>query len=499
MYACPSCAAPLDDDGICTACGALSRGFFLGLDLGTPQIADAVARGLDFYLLLGVTQATDLRGIARRYRQLRTLFPDNPAGLRPEPARRLALLEAAGRVLTDPRLRRIYDDLRSRAGARAETAVLRCAACSAPLPPDTVRCTFCGTPRPTEAAAPAAPPPPGSGPVPTEPVDYYALIGLTPQHLTPEPERDSTPYYGALGEIAAATLQRQGPPDPQDVDQAALKRQRDILLMPGLPQQERDARLTELEIARRILRSERSRSTYDMVLLGFWQGLLGSGRLDTLRYLQDLARAEIAEERGEQLSEEVSRALLRQGVGFLDARLPREALPLLERALKALPQSAEAHSALVQAQLAADDPLALGGHALRLLLRSLDALDAQGRPLPNSPALRALCQGLLARDAGDGAAAEAAFQEAARQDSQLEAAWRGLAALALGRGAVEEGLGYSRRALAQNPRDERVLLMMAGACLRARRRQEAYEVAAQIAAVRGQPWTAERVLRELEV
>ncbi|GAB4199479.1 MAG: hypothetical protein OHK0022_19730 [Roseiflexaceae bacterium] len=498
MYACPSCAAPLDDDGICTACGALSRGFFLGLDLGTPQIADAVARGLDFYLLLGVTPATELRIIARRYRQLRTLFPDNPASLRPEPARRLALLEAAGRVLTDPKLRRVYDDLRSRSGVRAETAVLRCAACSAPLPQDAPRCTFCGTPRPVEAAAPVAPPPPGSDPVPTEPVDYYTLLGLTPQHLLPEPERDSMPHYGAIGEVAAA-LQRQGPPDPQDVDQAALKRQRDILLSPGLSQQERDGRLMEIEIARRILRSERSRGTYDMVLLGFWQGLLGSGRLDTLRYLQDLARAEIAEERGEQLSEDVSRALLRQGIGYLDARLPREALPLLERALKALPQSAEGHSAFVQAQLAADDPLALGGHALRQLLKSLDALDVLGRPLPNSPALRALCQGLLARDADNRPAAEAAFHDAIRQDGRLEAAWRGLAALALGRGAIDEGLDYSRRALALNPRDERVLLMMAGALLRARRRQQAHEVAAQIATVRGEPWTAERVLRELEV
>ena len=41
MHACPACAAPLDDDGICTTCGALTRGFFRGLELGTPQI-DAV-------------------------------------------------------------------------------------------------------------------------------------------------------------------------------------------------------------------------------------------------------------------------------------------------------------------------------------------------------------------------------------------------------------------------------------------------------------------------
>jgi hypothetical protein len=68
MHACPSCGAPLDDEGICTSCGALARGFFRGLDLGAPQIAQAVARGLDFYRLLGVEPDVDTRTIARRYR-----------------------------------------------------------------------------------------------------------------------------------------------------------------------------------------------------------------------------------------------------------------------------------------------------------------------------------------------------------------------------------------------------------------------------------------------
>src|SRR5262245_31845249 len=74
MQPCPSCGSPLDRDGICSACGALSRGYFRGLDLGVPQVAAAVAHGLDFYQLLEVSPESELRLIARRYRQLRALF-----------------------------------------------------------------------------------------------------------------------------------------------------------------------------------------------------------------------------------------------------------------------------------------------------------------------------------------------------------------------------------------------------------------------------------------
>ena len=149
MHPCPSCAAPLDDEGICTSCGALTRGFFRGLDLGAPQIAAAVASGLDFYLLLGVGASDDTRAIARRYRQLRVLFPDDPGALAPEPARKLALLEHAGRTLTDPQLRRLYDELRAAGSARRNGGqagpgvtreVLRCAGCAAPLPVGAERC-----------------------------------------------------------------------------------------------------------------------------------------------------------------------------------------------------------------------------------------------------------------------------------------------------------------------------------------------------------------------
>jgi tetratricopeptide (TPR) repeat protein len=501
MHPCPSCGAPLDDEGICTACGALARGFFRGLDLGAPQMAQAVARGLDFYRLLGIDRDVDTRTIARRYRQLRVFFPDDPSDLAPQPARKLELLEVAGRALTDPKLRRIYDELRSGNAADLRNEAQRCGSCAAPLPADVARCPFCGTPRPAEQALPDAPPPPTPDtPPPAEPVDYYALLGLTPQHLfAMEPGAQPRPPASAgsfrrLGSTAGASV---GPPKPEDVDAAALARQRQILLAPGLSQPERDTRVMELEMARRILRDEGWRSQYDALLRNFQKGQLAGGRLDTLRHLQDQARAEIAEERGEQLSEAEGAALLKQGLGYLEAGLPREAVVPLRRAVAALPRVAEAHAAYARAILASDDPLSLGGHAQRQALASLDAVESLGLADEQTPALAALCRGLLARDTGDAAGAERELRLAVSHDSRQGAAWRALAALALTRGATEEALGACRRALAADPRDQRALLLIAGACLRARRRDEAREAAAQVAQIRGVGWTAERVLAEL--
>lgn len=502
MHPCPSCGAPLDDQGICTACGALSRGYFRGLDLGTPQLADAVARGLDFYLLLGVTSDAGVRDAARRYRQLRALFPDDPSNLEPKPARKLTLLELAGRVLTDPQLRRTYDALRADSTARVQAAVVRCPNCAAPFPADAMQCAFCGTPRPVAPQPPVAPP--ESGPPPTEPVDYYAMIGLTPQHLfvngrpfTDQSRRRSASLLFARDDDDESPLEIQGPPSPSDVDSAALAREHDILLSAGFTPAEREARLTEIQIARRILRDERQRGRYDMLLLDFSQGRLDRGRLETLRHLQDVARAELADERGEQPSEEEGAALLKHGQGYLSARMPREAIAVLKRAVAALPQSAEAHTAYAQAIFASSDPLDLGGHMLRQLLRSVEAAQQLGAPLENGSAIAALCRGLLARDAGDTATAERELREATQIDGNLAAAWRALAALALGRGATDETLGHCRRALAIDARDERALLMIVAACLRANRRNQAREAAMQIAALRGEEWTADDVLREL--
>jgi Tfp pilus assembly protein PilF len=503
MHPCPSCGAPLDAEGICTSCGALARSFFRGLDLGAPQIADAVARGLDFYRLLEIESSADTRTIARRYRQLRVFFPDDPSDLAPAPARKLALLEAAGRALTDPRLRKIYDDLRAGRGAELRTEAVRCVGCAAPLPADAARCPFCGTPRPAEPALPAAPPAPApeDGP-PAEPVDYYALLGLTPLHLIqPEPGAQPLPQSlsaGPLRRLGDQAARQAGPPKPADVDAVALARQRALLLAPGLTPVERDDRVAEIEIARRILRDETRRSRYDALLRDFRRGQLGGGRLETLNHLQGQARAEIAEERGDQPSAEEGAVQLKQGLGYLSAGLPRDALGPLRRAVAGLPRSAEAHAAYARAILSSDDPLALGGHMLRQALQSLDTSASLGAAGEREEALAALCRGLLARDEGNAAGAERELRQAVRVDSRLGVAWRSLAALALARGAIEEALGACRRALAVDGRDERALLMIAAACLRAQRHDEAREAAVQIATLRGEGWTAEAVLFELE-
>jgi curved DNA-binding protein CbpA len=505
MHPCPSCAAPLDEEGICTSCGALARGFFRGLDLGTPQIASAVANGLDFYQLLGVLPHADVRSVARRYRQLRVLFPDDPSGLADAPARRLALLEHAGRVLTDPNLRRIYDQLRASGGAAITNAVLCCAGCAAPLPIDATRCAFCGTPRPAEPQAPTAPPT-EAGPPPTEPVDYYALLGLTATHLMPNLAMSPGKALSSTGVMSLHRLGRPsnqlpvvqaGPPAREDIDAAALTHERKILLTAGYSPAERESRLAEVETARRILRDEQRRSAYDMLLLGFRQGLLGGGRLESLSHLQGLARAEMAEERGEQLSSDDGAALLKQGLGYLNARLPREAIEPLRRAVGALPRSAEAHAAYARAILDSDDPLGLGSHLLRQALHSLDTLALLRAAEPRGQAIAALCRGLLARDAGDAMTAQAELLHAVGLDTQLAAAWRGLAALALAGRAADQALSYCGRALAIDRRDERALTLAVGACLRDGKRANAREFAGQIAAVRGEGWSAEAVLQEL--
>jgi tetratricopeptide (TPR) repeat protein len=502
---CPSCAAPLDSEGVCTACGALARGFFRGLDLGAPQIAAAVARGLDFYHLLGVAPAAPIRQVVRRYRQLRALFPDDPSGLAPEPARRLALLETAGRALTDPALRRTYDQLRAERQVEVRAEVLRCAGCTAPLDPGAARCPYCGTQRPAEPAPPSAPLP--GGPPAAEPEDFYALIGLHPAHLIAAPPSvmwgGDGLAWSAAGRLVgrrvaeAEALSPAGPPAPHDVDAAAYARERETLLAPGLAPEQREERAAQIELARRILRDERRRARYDLLWRALQQGTFTAGHLEGLSALQDEVRAEVAAERGEALSEEQAAALLRQGRGYLDAGLPREAVEALRRAVAALPRTAEAHRTYVRAILASADPLDLGGHMLRQALASVEAAEALGAPLENGAALAALCRGLLARDGGDVSGAQRLLRAAVQSDAQLAPAWRGLAALALYWGDDAEALACCRRALALAPRDERALLMVVAACLHAGHRDEARVAAAQVAALRGEGWTAEAVLHEL--
>jgi curved DNA-binding protein CbpA len=505
MTNCPSCAAPLDAEGVCTACGALSRGFFRSLNLGVPQIANAVARGLDFYHLLGVAPAATIHDVARRYRKLRVLFPDDPSQLAPEPARRLSLLETAGRTLTDPRLRRVYDQLRAERQVALRAEVLRCAGCAAPLegapePGVSLRCPYCGTLAPAASPAPLAPLP-GDGKPAAEPVDYYALLGLNPAHLTSPPGHEVTRSvelfsFGPSRRGDDLPAMPAGPPQLAEVDAAGYAREREVLLAGGLAPEVREARAAEVDLARRILRDERRRARYDALWRTFQQGTMNAGHLEALAALQDEVRAEVAGVPDAPSGEEAL-ALLRQGRGYLDAGLARDALEPLRRAVQALADSAEAHSAYARAILASGDPLDLGGHLLRQALASIAAAHRLGAPLTDAEALGALCRGLLARDAGDERTAEAELQRAVASNSRLAAGWRALAALALSRGDEQQAISACGRALAVDRRDERALLMLAAACLRTRQRRQAHDAAAEIAALRGAGWSADDVLREI--
>jgi tetratricopeptide (TPR) repeat protein len=481
MAQCPSCGGSLDAEGICGACGALSRGFFRGLDLGRPQIAAAVTRGLDFYKLLEVAPDADTHTIARRYRRLRVLFPDDSRRLAPEPARRLELLEVAGRVLTDPPLRQIYDQLRSGEISKLELGVLRCIGCGAPFEQQAVHCQYCGTARPAAAQAPVAPP--TADPPPTDPVDYYALIGLTAEHLGLSQQaaqiRRGGERYSRDGHSQAQFVR---PPTPEEVDAAAYERQRTALISAGGDPGERERRFNELEIARRILRDERRRPQYDALLQAFGKGLIDRGRIETLHHLQETILAEMQAEQA-QPNAPAEEGLLRQAEGYLSAGLAREALSLLRKALAVSNPLPQAHQLFVQAALASDDPLSLGGHVLRQILRSLAASNsAETQP---DPALNALCQGLLAREEGRVAEAEVHLYAAVSQNPQLSAGWRALAALALGRSEHDRAISHARRATHADPQDERAMLLIAAACIQTRRREEARTVAAQIARIRG--------------
>jgi tetratricopeptide (TPR) repeat protein len=494
MAACPSCAAPLDADGVCTTCGALSRGYFRGLDLGPPQIAAAVSRGLDFYRLLEIPRDADTNTIARRYQRLRALFPDTPERLAPAPARKLELLEVAGRVLTDPRLRATYDSLREAAPSQPDLAVVRCTYCGAPLEPQAPRCQFCGAARPVEEKAPIALP---TTPPPVEPVDYYALLGLSDDHLHPRPQAARVIMGNDPRRPGGGALPPDRPPTPGEVDAAALALQQQILMQPSVEPIEREAQLSRYELARRLLRDERRRPQYDALLLMFRNGRLGQPQLEALSALEDSVRAEIDEETGGRSNQHTADDLLRQAQGLIDAGVPREALPLLRRALQMPSAPPEAHQMFVQTMLANDDPLLIGGHQLRQIQASIAATAGAGRPIPDGDALLALCAGLIAREEGRTTEAEAALSQALSTNPQLSAAARGLAAMALARGANDEAIAHARQALLQNRDDEQALLLIAAASLRARRPEQAREAAASIARLRGPGWSADAVLRDI--
>jgi hypothetical protein len=397
----------------------------------------------------------------------------------------LQLLEVAGRVLTHAELRRTYDRLRAEQHSALRLAALRCQGCGAPLEAHMPCCGFCGLARPEMPQAPQYVP--EGGPPAAEPVDYYALLGLTAEHLLAAPARE------ASGTLFAPPR----PPRSEDVDQAANTRLHALLLAPGLAADEREARANEIESARRILRNERRRAVYDALLRDFAQGRLGAGRLDALHVLQDTVLAEVREERG-QVDPGDGQALLRQAQGLVASGMARDALPLLRRAQSAGLDTPELYRTLIQAAQAAGDPLSLGSYQLRQVLDAFDALERHGALPRDTPGRRLFWAGLLAREEGDGARAHSLLHAAAQQGCATDLpVWRALAAIALHADQPRDAIAYCQRALANGQDREAILLLMAAACLRTGQRAQAHEVAAQIATLRGGSWSPVGVLHEI--
>jgi hypothetical protein len=132
------------------------------------------------------------------------------------------------------------------------------------------------------ACAPVVPP--LAGPPAVEPIDFYAMLGLTPMHLLKHDTgmpRTMMPY--SPEETGAAEIVR--PPTPEEIDAASYALQQATLLQPGLSPAEREARVRDLEIARRVLGNERLRSRYDGFWQAFHQGRFDHGHLEGLRAL----------------------------------------------------------------------------------------------------------------------------------------------------------------------------------------------------------------------
>jgi predicted Zn-dependent protease len=261
----------------------------------------------------------------------------------------------------------------------------------------------------------------------------------------------------------------------------------------GLADVEREQRYRELEVARRLLREERRRIQYDAILQALWRGMVDQIRLGALQQIQESILAEMHEGQSEQLSAEQVAATLQQAEGYIVAGMPREALPLLRATIAAAPDQITAHGMFAHAILASDDPLSLGAPLLRQALASLEKApaseDRDGRV--------ALCRGLIAREEQRLADADTQLRHATRLSSQKSVAWRALAAIALARADYSAAIEHAQAAFAADHADERALLMIVAASMRAGRREQAREAAAQVAQLRGGRWNVQAVLDEM--
>lgn len=358
---------------------------------------------------------------------------------------------------------------------RIET--LRCPSCNAAVQREQERCSFCG------AALPAVAAPPPLPDVPTitgqeAMVDYYALLGVS------RPVKFNE-HTNRLEEIAL---------NPLEVQHAAATAQQRIMLG-TFASDERVERIEQIEIGEWLLVNDRPRRTYDALLAAFMQGDFTAQHVKALDSLHAEARAALGLDGAEDGAQPAE--LLQHGKGYLSMGMYREAIAALQRAVAALPDSADAHYAYGLAIMGSDAPTSLSGHLLRQAANSFTTAARLEPRLHDAPAYATLCQGLLERELGHRERADELLREAVHHKPDLAIAWRVLAGMALQRGDHGRVLDYCRRAVTLDPHDEQAYLLLAASCWRSGNKQYAHDAAQRVARIRGGGTTAEQVLQEI--
>lgn len=488
---CPSCGAPLERAGRCAHCGSQARGFWQDLDLGTPELAAAVVEGLDYYLVLEATPSDNHAALSDGYRRRRALYPADARRLHPQLARQLGLLEEAWRILGQPARRALYDRLRTeRSAARPSLRSLSCGTCGAALQASASFCPACGAAQTLPETS-----------VPAQTIDalpsYYEVLGISPRLVSSSAmEWQGRSRRGSSGLLDLLTgdddpielvRMRMEGPNADELRLAYLTRQQELLLRND-PQAD-----LRLEVAYHVLSDARRRAAYDALMHEVRERGWTEVRMRALSALDREARAELS---GDTASADGA-GLLQQGKGLLKLNLPQQAVPVLQRATQALPDSAEAHYSYGMAIWRGSDLMSFTGHQLRQGIAALQrAAQLDPRLEPVVAPYLGVWQGLQRYNDGDLTGAVGQFRATAANHPTFAAAWRMCATAALRQGQPEIALDACRRALALEPDAEPVLLVAIGACWRQRRQDEARDLAARVARLRGGVSAAD-VLREL--
>jgi tetratricopeptide (TPR) repeat protein len=349
-----------------------------------------------------------------------------------------------------------------------EVKAMKCGACGAAVQPDQQRCQFCGSPveHPEPAHQPeAAPVLDGQEQI----VDYYAVLGVT--------------------------YDPNDPPGEMEIREGALNAEQRVMMNSYIDPEQRKKLVEEIEIGGWILTDSRARPAYDGLLASLRTGRFNPKHLDMLSDLQQQARREL----GLYTDVTPGEDMLRQGIGYQQLGMYREAAQALRQAVEAMPDSVEANYRYGQALLGDGKGMSKTVHELRQAAKSFHAAAKLDPSLHDAPAYEALCLGLMAREEGDPTRAETELRRAVGLKSDLGVAWRALAALAFqaGKRRHNDVLDFCRRALLKDPGDEQAYLLLAASCWRAGQRDYARDAAGRIARLRGAGWNAERVLKEV--